>query len=151
MNWEQRRVYVSSLVDVSDVKQRKSDPENSRKSRTFTYHLFVDGERKCVCKTMFLHTLDIGQWSVSNWVLGGLETDRMHNKTRQPTRQPVLSQQRKVTREFLANLPKLHSHYCRQNTSKEFLEPEIGSMKKLHGMLRVYCDEHGKTVPSRSV
>ena len=59
--------------------------------------------------------------------------------------QLVLSQQMKITCEFLANLPKLHSRYFRQNTINIFLEPEGLGMTKLH------CDERCKTVSSRSV
>ena len=41
MNYQQRQVYVSSLVDITEVKQRRSDSENPRKSRTYTYHLII--------------------------------------------------------------------------------------------------------------
>ena len=151
MNYQQRQVYVSSLVDITEVKQRRSDSENPRKSRTYTYHLIVEGERKCVCKTMFLHTFDISQWCVQSWTAKSQDTGRMHRQTREATRTFGVSKQRKNTQSFLSQLPKLPSHYCRQNTNKEYLEEEIGGMTKLYDMFKSFCEERGYGLPSKSV
>lgn len=56
MNWQERRIFVSSNVDVHDVKRRRGSAESARK-RTFKYFLKSGGTKHEVCKTFFLSTL----------------------------------------------------------------------------------------------
>ncbi|XP_056142971.1 uncharacterized protein LOC130118550 [Lampris incognitus] len=68
MNWAQRKVYVSGLVNCNPVERSRAAGAASRRSVSLHYHLRVDGKKKQVCKIMFLSTLGIGEWSVLNWV-----------------------------------------------------------------------------------
>ena len=69
MKWDGRKGYVRGLVDVPTSRGR-TDADHSRKNTTFRYHLKRDGERKVVCKSMFLSTTGLGRWSVQQWARG---------------------------------------------------------------------------------
>ncbi len=53
-------MYVRNLVDVVPVK-RKRGRDNSRRLSTIIYFLKVDGQRRRVCKSLFLSTLGLGE------------------------------------------------------------------------------------------
>ncbi|KAG5277858.1 hypothetical protein AALO_G00092150 [Alosa alosa] len=68
MTWEEKRMYVCSLVDVVAV-QRRTGSDTSRRSSTLVFFLKVrEGQRMRVCKSLFLSTIGIGEWSALNWV-----------------------------------------------------------------------------------
>lgn len=66
MTWEKKRSYVRGLVDVVPV-QRRRGSEDSRRSCTMFFFLKVSGQRRKVCKHMFLSTIGIGEWSALCW------------------------------------------------------------------------------------
>ncbi|XP_076137473.1 uncharacterized protein LOC143120111 isoform X4 [Alosa pseudoharengus] len=68
MTWEEKRMYVCGLVDVVPV-QRRTGSDTSRRSSTLVFFLKVrEGQRMRVCKSLFLSTIGIGEWSALNWV-----------------------------------------------------------------------------------
>lgn len=72
LTWGERKVSINSLVDEKPVAQRiNGEGMESRRNHTLTYHLKPDlcKERGKVCKTMFLHTLGLREWTVLNWIL----------------------------------------------------------------------------------
>ena len=68
MTWDERKVYVNSLVGTEQVNQRTV--ENSRRSNSYRYFLRKKDERISMCKNMFLSTLGIGEKSVYAWLEG---------------------------------------------------------------------------------
>ena len=68
MNWEQRKVFVSAMVDKFDVKQRKD--KDSRRRNSCRYFLEKDGQRTQVCKRMFIATLALGERTIYEWLKG---------------------------------------------------------------------------------
>ena len=68
MNWEQRKVFVSAMVDKFDVKQRKD--KDSRRRNSCRYFLEKDGQRPQVCKRMFIATLALGERTIYEWLKG---------------------------------------------------------------------------------
>lgn len=144
MDWDERKIYVAGLVDSTPVERRRSAAENSRRSTTLSYHLKVGGERKMVCKTMFLATLGIGEWSVQHWVQVG--------EPKEKTRRIPRNEAHESLRAFLRDLPKVPSHYCRSSSSKMYLEPVFQSISDLHRVYSRHCEEQLLTTPlSRQV
>lgn len=69
MTWDQKKLYVVSLVKNGVPKRRRRGEASSRRSRTLIYNLRIPtGETLRVCKKMFLSTLDLGEWSILSWV-----------------------------------------------------------------------------------
>ncbi len=133
MTWEEKRVYVHGLIDVVPV-QRRRGAENSRRSNSLLLFLRVSGQRRRVCKGMFLSTLGIGEWSALNWAKEGHKQADTEGQTHSNARRSVAGHE--FIRSFLQDLPKVPSHYCRSTTSKQYLEPVFQSMADLYA---VYC------------
>ncbi|KAL4709222.1 hypothetical protein ACJJTC_010522 [Scirpophaga incertulas] len=139
LTWNERKSYVNTMVVQKSVTtQSKGLP--SRRENTFEYFLRVDGEMKQVCKRMFLNTLGLGEWTVLNWV-------KIANNSIGMIRKPVNERRIKSLNEakinhiifFLESVPKVPSHYCRQNTSKMYVEINYRSWKDLYVSFEEYC------------
>lgn len=130
MNWDQKKVYVTSLVSSVAPKRRTVEKtENNRRNYTLQYRLKTqDNKILKVCKNMYLSTLGLKEWMVLSWVKnassGMSESLAEKNETR---RHKPNAANRDGLIKFLDELPKLPSHYCRQSTSKVYLEPTFGN------------------------
>ena len=148
MSWDQRKVYISTLVTISDKKRSKT--ESSRRTNTYMYHynLKIHNVIYPVCKAMFLSTLSIGEWSVHAWV------HRSATGMQEHTPIPMPQMARKTTdgsaEEFLNTIPKVESHYCRRDSQKQYVEPVFGSFADLYREYQVYCGENNSEPSSRS-
>lgn len=127
MSWDQKKIYVASLVKKKEKHASRKEPcEKSR--RTFTYEYTIklpNGNVVPVCKPMFLATFGLKEWSVMNWVSssnsGILPSKEISLSTRQRAQTTGIA--KKILTDFLEKMPKLPSHYCRQNTKKVYIEP----------------------------
>ncbi|XP_063749802.1 uncharacterized protein LOC134871130, partial [Eleginops maclovinus] len=117
LDWKERKIYVKSLAEVSDVKRRRTEAVQSRRSASLCCFLCVDGRRLRVCQRMFLSTLCIKQWSFLKWV------GRREESPEKTARVRVRTEERDFLKSFLLDLPKVPSHYCRSSSSKMYLEP----------------------------
>ncbi|KAG9263742.1 hypothetical protein AMEX_G21877 [Astyanax mexicanus] len=145
MNWEERRSYVAELVDHTPVARKRSASQDSRRLSTLSYHLILDGEKKRVCKKLFLATLGLGEWSVAHWV--------QVNELEKNSSETVVGEEALASLQaFLRNLPKLSPHFVQPSSSKVHLEPMFQSMSDLHRVYQRYCEEQLHTTPlSRKV
>ncbi|XP_042346370.1 uncharacterized protein LOC121946032 [Plectropomus leopardus] len=152
MNWAQRKIYVSGLVDCDPVERTRAPWTQSRRSVSMRYHLIADGDRKQVCKKMFLSTLGIGEWSVLNWAQNASQRDNSEETTKKPTqRKSRKASEHVVLKEFLESLPKLPSYCCGTSVSKLYLEPVFSNMSEVYRHYYNHCLER-KTAPlSRQV
>ena len=151
MNWQQRKVYVSSLIDVGPKKRKTTNDKESRRSNTFSYHLVINGERKSVCREMFCHTLSLGTWSVQHWATTGAARENTQPHLPHPKPVPQATAEKRNTVKTFQSLPKLPSHYCRRTTNKLYLEPDVKSITNLYSMLKTYRYERGLLTPGRQM
>ena len=147
LNWEQKKLFVSNLIDVDEKKHHTTQGE-SRRTQTFEYYLEINNKRVRVCRIMFLNTLDISGWQANNWKLNALQRNTRKAKVRQEKHK---SSGRKLASEFLDSLPKLPSHYCRQSSKKQYLYDEIPNQVKLYQVFVEFCGNKGQDAPGRNV
>ncbi|CAM4665805.1 unnamed protein product [Leuciscus chuanchicus] len=148
MTWEEKRMYVHGLIDVVPV-QRRRGAENSRRSNSIFFFLRVSGQRRRVCKGMFLSTLGIGEWSALNWAKEGHTQADTEGQTHSNALRSVAGHE--FIHSFLQDLPKVPSHYCRSTTSKQYLEPVFQSMADLYAEYCRAAAEKNATPLSRQV
>ncbi|OXA41441.1 hypothetical protein Fcan01_23603 [Folsomia candida] len=117
MDWGQKHAYVLSLADKTSPKREVKKGGGSH------------GEKHQVCRTMFLNTLGIKYTQLRYWLK--LEQEGQTKRKRGPYNK-IVTDKVQAAREFLDNLPKLPSHYCRQTTSKLYLEPIFTSKSQLY-------------------
>ncbi|KAK5862082.1 hypothetical protein PBY51_017513 [Eleginops maclovinus] len=152
MTWPQRKVYVSRLVDCDPVERTRAPWTQSRRSVSMRYHLISDGDRKQVCKKMFLSTLGIGEWSVLNWAHHIAQQDNSEQITKQQTqRKSRKASEHIILNEFLQSLPKVPSYCCGTSVSKLYLEPVFSNMSEVYRHYYNHCSERKTTALSRQV
>nr|XP_020496085.1 uncharacterized protein LOC109988839 [Labrus bergylta] len=152
MNWAQRKIYVSGLVDCDPVERTRAPLTKSRRSVSMRYHLMVDGDRRQVCKKMFLATLGIGEWSVLNWAQNSSEPDNLDENTKKQTqRTSRKASEHRFLNQFLESLPKAPSYCCGASASKLYLEPVFSNMSEVYRHYYNHCMEEKTTPLSRQV
>ncbi|XP_069571088.1 uncharacterized protein [Brachyistius frenatus] len=152
MNWTQRKIYVAGLVDCDPVERTRAPWTQSRRSVSMRYHLIADGDRKQVCKKMFLSTLGVGEWSVLNWAQNTTQPDNSEETAKKQTqRKSRKASEHVVLREFLERLPKVPSYCCGASISKLYLEPIFSNMSEVYRRYYNYCLEKKATPLSRQV
>lgn len=125
MSWDQRKVYICSLVTQAPTKRTSKAPnEISRRKGSFIYSLRnKNDESLTVCKKFFLYTFGLKEWSVHHWVGHNTEEKsfRMHassrhvnsNNRKARSTPTVTATAKQILCDFLDAMPKLPSHYCR--------------------------------------
>ena len=149
MDWNEKKLYIAGLVDAKDTKQKTKESGPSRRQTSFLYHLNINGDRVPVCQTMFLHTFDLSQGRVQYW------KNKMTTKAAReemPKREKKATEKQKIAEEFVQNLPKVPSHYCRLRTAKLYLLPEIRTKCEIYRAFNSWCAEKNvHPVPGRAV
>ncbi|VEN40009.1 unnamed protein product [Callosobruchus maculatus] len=140
MDWGQKKIFVSGLIDVCPPKSRKKNSSCTvpKKTVTLNYHLKKDNKRLSVCKLMFLNTLGIGEWSAREWALKGQHKSSLNVKK---CKVPLKPKGNEHLESFLNELPKIPSHYCRAQSSKLYLEPIFKSQKEVFDVYVENCAE----------
>ena len=154
MDWGQRKTYIASLVHVKRKARPRLRRNNvatpSRRSNTLQYHLKIDNNFKPVCQRMFFNTLGVKACMVQDWVKVKHGIHKSPSTTKQPTKKKIddVDQRQSVT-DFLQNLSKMPSHYCRASTEKQYLESIIPSKSELYRVYTQWCLDNQKTQASR--
>lgn len=147
MAWKEKRVYVDNLVKVYHTNRQRDrkDPQTSKRANTFIYHLKKGEDMIRVCKTLFLNTFSIGKSCIWNWKVefAGKNTDEQLPETTFTPRKPF-DQENKTLQDFLDELPKMPSHYCRKRTTQTYIQPDISSKQQLYKMYTDYCESKQK-------
>lgn len=146
MSWQEKKMYVSSMVDKIPT-TRKTKSSNSRRSDTKIYYLKVNDKKERVCLKTFLETLGIKEWTVRYWL--GEKTSNSNES--EPGDEVVKEPKKELARKYLTALPKLPSHYCRQSTSKLYLEPIIQSKSQLYRLYVDYSSLRNEPIASRKI
>ena len=147
-SWDCRKTLVSALIDKKPICRRRSNGDQSRRNYSLFYFLKKNGEKKPVCKKMFLSTTGLGEWSVHNWV-SHADTYQDKDEDGQHKRESshynrAQNEKRFMREQFLDLLPKLPSHYCRKTTQKLYLEQTIQSMADLYRLYVTKCTEENQ-------
>lgn len=167
MSWKEKKIYLDLFVIVqptSRARDRK-DETSSRRESSYLYFLEKNQEKVRVCKTMFLATMGIGERAIRNWkkasntdegeqnfneIVGQEDPDsasilqsgcRKYQKLSE-ARNKKFRQSNEALATFLEALAKMESHYCRKNSSKQYLEPNWISKQDLYREYCRWCAEH---------
>lgn len=88
---------------------------------------------------MYLRTLALGEWSVRSWTMEHVNrmNESFDNKvSKREQRLNVFRENEEFLGNFLKNLNKLPSYYCRKATNRLYLKQAFQSVSDLY---RVYC------------
>ena len=155
LDWDQRRIYVCSMVDVVPKKEtKKGEGQESRRSCSLHYHLKVEDQRIRVCTKMFQNTLQIPHRTIIYWLDKG--KDGMIRSTKYSPMQERTKGKNAHDKErvrlaniFVDQLDKVPSHYCRKSSTKKYLWPY--DFKSAQDVYTNYCkwieENHNNSQP----
>lgn len=142
LTWQEKKIYIDGLVNVSSTQRHRDRKEEfiSRRKNSMLYHLRKNDKNHRVCKTMFLNTLNLGKFCVFKWKNSLISQENVFKTTIKTNRYQY---QVDSLKDFLSNLPKMESHYCRKRTQKKYLLPEWSSKKALYNFyVSDWCRAH---------
>lgn len=131
-NIHSQREYLLRLIDTVPCKTCRVNSKLTRQN-TRWYHLVINGDRKRVCKQMFLKTLDIDKSIIDSALKkltdGGILETEKRGITSPPNKLSVEQRDEIIT--HIDSYPRVQSHYCRANSQKEYL-PGTLNLRKLY-------------------
>jgi len=168
MTWPEKKMFVCAMIDVKEPQQKTTKGKQSRRGNTYRYNLKVGDNRVPVCKSMFTNSLDLKWSTIKRWIasyssLGTVSDEEeallfseetssnleehtplvQKNQQQHVTLQTELSPinlRRETMKVFLDEIPKLPSHYCRQSSSKLYVQSDIKSHAQLYQLYIEYSN-----------
>ncbi|KAK3931453.1 putative dipeptidyl-aminopeptidase B [Frankliniella fusca] len=140
---EAQWMILGKLVKRVPVKRHTvaGDTTPSRKS-TFQYFLSDDKNNQIrVCQSMFLGTFDISMTVVKTALQKNSPDKRGKQVINRPNR--ISAELKEGVKNHIKSFPKIASHYCREETKREYLHENLSIAK----MYRMYVTERGKNTP----
>ncbi|CAG9766085.1 unnamed protein product [Ceutorhynchus assimilis] len=127
------------LVRFVEQKLKKSNTKPDGKSRrtyTKTFFLPFNGEPTKVCRKMFISTLDVGEKVLRNAVKK-VQSTGVLEKEKRGGRDKISALKDRAVRDSIINhinkFPRVESHYCRKDSSREYLHGDL-SLRKMYDM-----------------
>lgn len=141
---QRQREWLASHVIAQAVNRKKEDGQHSRKHRTLTYYLPFGDIKVKVCRIMFLNTVCVSEKQIrtvqkKTSISGILEKD--HRGGRQISMKRRDEVLRASVEKHINTFPKMDSHYCRQNTSQQYLSPEL-SLTRMYNLYKEGNDNY---------
>ncbi|KAF2903699.1 hypothetical protein ILUMI_02494 [Ignelater luminosus] len=150
LDWKQKEIYIAGLCSRQDTQKKTVLEHQSRRDRSYLYSLRKGDKHLQVCKRMFLNTLGIGEWYVYKCV-SNCRSEENHSSPSSTIKssRSIDSEDLKFVREFLRDLPKLPSHYCRHDTKNEYLEDNFVTYADLYKVYGGHCTINNRIPMSR--
>lgn len=104
---------------------------NSIRSFSFTYNFFIEEKKIRVCKVFYLNTLCISQQRINYFynqkcTQTGSTLPDQRGKVPSRVTEDV---EKQFIKDHILSFPTVPSHYCRKDTTKEFLAPHLNITK----------------------
>lgn len=132
------------------VAARQTKKAEKKKIFSFQYFLLVERKQIRVCQDMFLNTLSISKNSVyylhKNKNYGNTPAQSQWGKHQKK----VISEEiRQNVKDHINSFPRVESHYCRANTSKEYLESNL-NLSQMYRLYEEWCSKNNTTKCTKS-
>ena len=131
-------------MHIQSVPCSQSRTPSTRRKQTIKYYLpDEEGNELPVCQAMFLNTLDISQRTVRTVSsktddFGVMEGEKRGGRV--GTLRQSDDKLRKSITAHIDRFPRMESHYCRKNSSRQYLNPEL-TIAKMHKMFEAESPE----------
>lgn len=135
---QSQREFIMRHINIMNTKQKTTKQEQSRRQKTMQYYLTLGGSRLLVCKRFFLATLGITDKMVRMAILktndsGVIEKEMRGGRQRSQSINEKERMIRNAISVYIDRYPKMESHYCRKNTSRQYLHPDL-TLRKMYLM-----------------
>ena len=141
--------FVASCLQVTGI--GRSASLNPKKQKSAKYFLFINCERVRVCQKFFCKILGISKKVTQNVINHIFNTSHLFRKDNRGAHSfssvPLASQE--GARSHIGGFPRIESHYCRKDTSKEYLDGSL-NLAKMYDMYLKECGLAGVLNPVKS-
>ena len=157
-SWDAKRSYLRGLVDTLKPTTRRRGLESHKKQQS--HHCYMpnpDGIKMRVCLQLFCATLCISQKTLRRWLYepelhsndasaeADLAVPLTHN-----SRHASKHRRQKII-EWLSELPKVPSHYCRASSNRVYVESTFRSVSHMHQVYHSWCSDNELEPASRQI
>ncbi|CAG9796288.1 unnamed protein product [Diatraea saccharalis] len=143
LNDDERQNIFSKFWKHMTWEQRKQRSDSKQ------YFLSTSIGRIQVCMQTFLRTLGLKESTVRCWMSSSEHGIAKSSTSNEHQERIIKKEDLAFLKEFFASLPKMPSHYCRANTSKQYLEPIIEDKTKLYKLYGAECEKAERAPVSR--
>ncbi|WAR18439.1 hypothetical protein MAR_000277 [Mya arenaria] len=147
-----QRSFISKFACMKKRTERKGKPQRRNISVSYNFPVHDNTKVVKVCKTFFLHTLSISERYISTAhrvsTTGFCQDDKRGRHTNRPNR--ISPAKVNMVRLHIESFPTMESHYCRKDTNKDYLGPEL-SVSKLYSLYLEKCREQSQSPVSLSI
>lgn len=133
-NLQSQREFIVRHVKKEPVKRQTAGPE-SRRQATLQYFFPFQNQSLQVCQMFFLNTLGISFRTVRTSLKKVTVTGTIEKDKRGGRRESLIENDsiiRKMIEQHIERFPKVESHYCRENSSREYLHCDLTLPKMYH-------------------
>lgn len=163
-SWSARAAYLKGLVTTKEPIRRKKHTKYLQKRKNQSHDCLFPtdtGEKVLVCRTMLLNSLDLGSNTFERWTKMAKEDqaiyseceDKTTNKLKGTSSPSTTIKSSKATqglKQWLKDLPKVPSHYCRNCSKKKYVEPVFRSTLHIYKVYKNFCKENKTQFVSRT-
>lgn len=134
--------FIGKSMEKSNVKYRRVK-EQSTRGANYAYFFEVEGKKYRVCKLNFTATLGVSDKIIANVqrrsVDGFIPKDKRgtHNNHKK-----IDEDLKEIIRGYINSIPRVESHYLRNQTSREFISGER-TLADIHRDYVTFCKEKG--------
>ena len=132
-NYEKQKEFISKTAIDAPVKRVRASNRSKKRNKSFQYSSTVRGEQIRVCKQFYVDTLDVSHAIIDTALKSRKpfsQTTSNDRRGKQSNRPNVIpSAVKNDIRSHINSFPRVESHYCRKNSSKEYLEANLNLTK----------------------
>lgn len=144
LNDNEKLHFFNKNVERQPKARKRSQKENNVRNYSYFYYFHTEGNKIRVCKSYFLSTLDISQRRISYFfekkISTVTQTPSGYEKGKH-TKKAIKEETKDIVRMHIESFPRVQSHYCRNDTKKEYLEANL-TLRKMYEMYLELCTEN---------
>ena len=160
-SWDARKSFLRGIVASRNILRRRKgnmDLTSKKKEGHDCYISVETGEKVMVCRQMFLNTLDLGRDTFQRWCKTLQNDNDNQEAVSQENEMQVKGDKarhgkkaREIATNWLRNLPKVPSHYCRSSSKKLYIESVFRSKLHVYQVYKKHCTENSASCISRTL
>jgi hypothetical protein len=115
--------------------------KNSMRNYSFKYHIYLGNEKLRVYKKFYLATLNISQIAVyfAHKNKDSVSGTPFPSKAGKHVKSKISNERKNFVIEHIDSIPRVESHYCRSDTSKQYFESSL-NLVKLYELYKEKCE-----------
>lgn len=155
MDFKAKKNFILSCIQVQAVKTRRLQKISNKKNRSYSKKCYFqkNNEKIQVCQKFFMATLCISVDVISDALnkvdsLGLYTADDKRGKKSPPNK--TKKEDVQFVKDHIESFPVMESHYCRKDSKKKYLYPDVKSTVKMYSLYKALCTETHKKPVSES-